>query len=216
MKEIWKDFVFGGIEYRVSNKGRLIGMRSGKILKTRLNKDGYVCVTLGSNTKRLVRRVHRLVAENFIPNPNNYPEVNHIDFDRANNNITNLEWITHEQNVQYTVDANRHVGVVHDYSGKNNPNYGNHILKYKYAENPELAKELLARPAEQNGRAKTVYLYDKDKKFIKEFKYIGACAEYLKELGLTKATINSIRMNLSKSIKENKMYLKHYFSFERK
>lgn len=93
--------------YQVSNLGRVKGA-SGKILKQRLNHDGYCVLTMGKKGKRVTKFVHRLVAETFIPNPDSLDTVNHIDFDRANNNIDNLEWLSHHDNILYSVEAGRY------------------------------------------------------------------------------------------------------------
>lgn len=72
----------------------------GRILKQDENKKrfGYMQVNLWKNNKGKTFKVHRLVAEHFIPNPNNHPQVNHIDGDKTNNNISNLEWVTDKEN----------------------------------------------------------------------------------------------------------------------
>lgn len=62
---------------------------------------GYPHAKLCVNGQRFQVYVHRLVAESFIPNPNNYPEINHIDSVRDNNNVNNLEWVTHKQNMHH-------------------------------------------------------------------------------------------------------------------
>lgn len=102
--EEWKEFEYGGLKYWVSNLGNVKGTKFG-ILKQRVDLYGYPCITLGID-KRNVRRVHRLVAEQFIPNPDNLPEVNHIDFDRKNNNYKNLEWCTHANNIKHSSQYN--------------------------------------------------------------------------------------------------------------
>ena len=68
-------------------------------------QQGYLHVGLTINKKVKQMRVHRLVAEAFIPNPENKPYVNHIDGDRKNNHITNLEWVTPAENAQHAVEA---------------------------------------------------------------------------------------------------------------
>lgn len=112
-KEIWKtypDYPF----LKVSNLGRVrtvdrVAIRSdgrkqfvkGRILKQQRDKDGYMYVNIRVNGKFIGLRVHRIVATCFIPNPNNYPQVNHIDNNRANNNSSNLEWCTNQYNQDY-------------------------------------------------------------------------------------------------------------------
>lgn len=74
-----------------------------RILKQKTDKDGYKEVTLSDNGKMKYFRVHRLVAEAFIPNPNAYPVINHLDENPANNHISNLEWCTCSYNTRYSI-----------------------------------------------------------------------------------------------------------------
>lgn len=113
MKEIWKDYTYGNLEYKVSNYGRVIGKGRNKELKQRLNKQGYVEVTMGDTKHRTRIRVHRLVAILFVenPNPQLYNEVNHIDRNRANPRADNLEWTTHEENIKYSYEQGGYDGV---------------------------------------------------------------------------------------------------------
>ena len=98
----WKEYSYGGITYRVSNTGEIVGPR-GRQLKTRINEDGYEEVSLGMTDVRNGRvKVHRVVATLFVPNPFNKEEVNHIDFNRSNNDYRNLEWVTHKENITYS------------------------------------------------------------------------------------------------------------------
>ena len=108
--EIWKDIVgYEGL-YKVSNKGNVYSVErinsqgrkwGGQTLKLLLDKIGYIRVNLCKDGRIKNVTVHRLVAEMFIPNPNNYPEVNHRDEDKTNNCVENLEWCTREYNVNY-------------------------------------------------------------------------------------------------------------------
>lgn len=109
MKEVWKDIPnFEGL-YQVSNLGRVKSFhRSTKhyqqdeyILNPTTKENGYCNVTLYGNNSRHKFLVHRLVAEAFIPNPNNLPQVNHKDEDPLNNAASNLEWCTAEYNNAY-------------------------------------------------------------------------------------------------------------------
>lgn len=72
--------------------------------KAHLNRAGYYRVGLVKNGKTKLFRVHRLVAEAFIPNPLNLPEVNHIDANKTNNAISNLEWVDRQRNIQHAAD----------------------------------------------------------------------------------------------------------------
>lgn len=109
MVEIWKDIPnYEGL-YQISNKGRVKSFRQssklGKvaeyILKPSVANNGYCQVTLYDNTIRKKFLIHRLVANAFLPNPNNLPQVNHKDENRLNNNVENLEWCTAEYNNAY-------------------------------------------------------------------------------------------------------------------
>jgi hypothetical protein len=95
-EEIWKtcsDFNM----YKVSNLGQVKNKNTGKILKQAIH-GGYKCVGLMLNNKIISRRVHRLVAKEFIENLENKPQVNHIDKNRSNNIVSNLEWTTAKEN----------------------------------------------------------------------------------------------------------------------
>ncbi len=73
-----------------------------KELKLLIDSTNYYKVRLFKNNLGYSKSVHRLVAENFIPNPNNLPQVNHIDENKLNNHVSNLEWITHQKNIQHS------------------------------------------------------------------------------------------------------------------
>ena len=104
--EVWKDIIgYEGL-YQVSNWGRVKSLnykRTGKerLLNPKPNNKGYMRVTLYKNKIRTKHFVHRLVAQTFIPNPNNYPEVNHKDENPNNNHLDNLEWCDRKYNINY-------------------------------------------------------------------------------------------------------------------
>lgn len=85
-------------DYLVSENGEIFSTKRQKFLKPRKNEYGYLKINLYKNGKYKNFRVHRLVALTFIQNPNNYPIINHIDGNKLNNNISNLEWCTYSQN----------------------------------------------------------------------------------------------------------------------
>lgn len=98
---IWKDIKdFEGL-YQVSNTGKVWSISRGQIRKTRLDKDGYERLDLWDGNKTHTRFVHRLVAEAFLENAENKPEVNHIDECKTNNNLENLEWATRKENINH-------------------------------------------------------------------------------------------------------------------
>lgn len=135
--EVWRDVpLFKG--YMVSNMGRIKSvphvvrncystrLTVARIVHQRVNKDGYACVRLYENGAERTFTVHRLVALAFLPNPNNFEEVNHKDECKSNNRLENLEWCTHLYNSRYgtrtkriaaTQKANKHCFVpVRQYS----------------------------------------------------------------------------------------------------
>lgn len=87
--------------YTISDKGKIVNTNTNKELKPYIRKDGYVVATLSKGGKKYKCYLHRLVAETFIPNPDNLPQVNHIDEDKTNNCVENLEWITPKDNCNY-------------------------------------------------------------------------------------------------------------------
>ena len=85
--------------YAITEDGQVWGYKRKNFLTPHPDKDGYLYITLSKNSQYKTCRVHRLVAETFIPNPDNLPEVHHIDSDPANNNVNNLQWVTQEENL---------------------------------------------------------------------------------------------------------------------
>lgn len=108
IKEEWKDIEnYEGL-YQISNLGRVKSLGNGKsgnskerILKQKINKNGYCCVALCKEGKPKYYQVHRLVAQTFLPNPDNLPQVNHIDENKQNNCVSNLEFCTQKYNNIY-------------------------------------------------------------------------------------------------------------------
>ena len=92
------------IKYNALTKRDNILHIKGQIMKPSINKYGYYYLSLSKDGNRKSHLVHRLVAEAFIDNPNNLPQVNHIDENKLNNNVDNLEFITLEDNVKYSLN----------------------------------------------------------------------------------------------------------------
>ena len=114
MQEIWKDIEGYEGYCQISNLGRVrsldrvvkkshgsTGVVKGAIKKPTINTQGYLTVNLRKESKQKCLLLHRLLAEYFIPNPENKPQVNHIDGNKANCTIENLEWVTRKENAQH-------------------------------------------------------------------------------------------------------------------
>lgn len=87
--------------YEVSRKGEIRHKARKHVLKPRLNPTGYAYVNFSINGHRENFAIHRIVANAFIPNPNGYSEINHKDYNRANNCVDNLEWVDSSQNKKH-------------------------------------------------------------------------------------------------------------------
>lgn len=115
--EIWKDIKgFEGL-YQISNQGRLrsldrpvkqrsnsIQVKKGKLIIQSKNHKGYPLANVSKGNKRYSRATHRLVAEAFIPNPENKPQINHIDGNKENNSVSNLDWVTASENIRHAIN----------------------------------------------------------------------------------------------------------------
>lgn len=104
-------------KYSITKDGRIWSHLHNRWRKIQVNNKGYQFIILSSNDKYYISR---LVAETFIPNPENKPEVNHIDFNPLNNNVNNLEWVTAQENSRHSKNAGR---LYH-------PKYGTNPSKY--------------------------------------------------------------------------------------
>lgn len=116
IEEIWKEIEgYEGI-YQVSNTGYIRRIadkdswgrkRTPKTLNPRVDKKGYLHVALSKNGIRREYKVHRIVAEAFIPNPKKFPQVNHKDENKINNAVNNLEWCNNKYNCNYGTKVER-------------------------------------------------------------------------------------------------------------
>lgn len=145
MIEVWKDVVgFEGL-YKVSNLGNVVSARrnykNGVKYLTPFDNGGYLRVTFVVNEKRSNHLVHRLVAEAFIPNPDNKDSVNHIDGCKTNNRLENLEWVTRSENTIHAITTGLRV-----------PNVPHRPMR-----------------GADSCRSKKVYQYDLNGKFVKEW-----------------------------------------------
>lgn len=103
-KEVFKDIPDWEDAYTISNLGRIFSKRMQTFITIRTSNHGYATADLFTRRKGVVRRkkayIHRLVAECFVPNPLGNPIVDHIDGDKTNNTVSNLQWVTNSENVK--------------------------------------------------------------------------------------------------------------------
>lgn len=143
--EVWKP-IPGFENYEVSSEGRVrsIGrwentkhggmrFRKGRILKQVDRGNGYQCVGIFNEEGHRLVNIHRLVAEVFLPNPDNLPQVNHKDECKSNNSVENLEWCSVEYNLTYG-NHNKNIVTKQISSGRYNPKYSTTVTGLSYKE----------------------------------------------------------------------------------
>lgn len=101
--------------FEISKDGIIRNAKTKAIKSQYVSSTGYYMITISKNNKSKPYRVHRLLANNFIENPENLKEVNHIDGNKLNNNLENLEWVTHFGNMQHAF----RIGLVNNNGVKN-------------------------------------------------------------------------------------------------
>lgn len=104
---MFRKIFYGQKQYIISSCGKIYNAQN-KEIKSHPDKDGYPKVRLWDGVKYHNHFVHRLVAEAFIPNPENKPQVNHKDGDKRNNDVNNLEWVTQSENMRHCFDVLGH------------------------------------------------------------------------------------------------------------
>ena len=137
MQEVWKPIEGYEGRYEVSNLGRVKSLsrtviNTGRVLKEKYNcfhlkRGGYHSVLLSKDTVKSTIQLHRIVAKAFLPNPENKKVVNHIDGDKLNNRVDNLEWTSHRENSCHyynNIDTGTPVGV---YKRKKYNKYTSHV-----------------------------------------------------------------------------------------
>ena len=105
-QEQWRPIDGTNGDYEVSDQGRVRSLKCNKvrIMPHTMQHHGYHAFMIHMNGRAQCRKVHREVALAFIPNPDGLPEVNHIDGNKDNNQVSNLEWVTHQANVRHAFD----------------------------------------------------------------------------------------------------------------
>ena len=100
-----KGVLYGLSDYDITTSGEVINNHNGRHVKPQMNGKGYLRVSIGGK----LQFVHRLVAEKYIPNPENKSQVNHIDGNKLNNSVDNLEWVTNLENRRHAVENDLHL-----------------------------------------------------------------------------------------------------------
>ena len=142
MEEVWKDIPGYEGRYFASNFGRIksrnIQHKQDYILSQINGRGGYLIINIIENGKHVQHSVHQLVASAFIPNPENKPQVNHIDGDKKNNRVDNLEWVTAKENVAHAIRT----GLANHHGMKGKFGALNHCSKpvFQFSKSGELIK----------------------------------------------------------------------------
>ena len=146
-------------KYAVCRAGYVFNFKHWRFIKGSIGSNGYKVVRLCKNSKYKSYTVHRLVAQAFIPNPNNLPCINHKDENKTNNAVCNLEWCTYEYNNIYGTKIERHRKAM---KGRTPWNKGKEGKKGK-----------------DNPCAKPILMFSKNNEFIQRFDCIVDACEYL-------------------------------------
>lgn len=209
--------------YFISNLGNVYSNKSGELkkLKPHLDSNGhYLNIILSVHGKRVYCLVHRLVANAFIPNPTNLPEVNHKDKNKQNNKVSNLEWCTRKENLEdsySTMSPNRNFqkcklivdgkcvgefnGVIraarfaHEQYGASTSSLDKYLRWMNIQiifEGDDNRKQYENNPCTKTQNRKTISVY-KDNELIGEFKKYKDVQNYLEKQGIT-ITDNGVRM----------------------
>ena len=174
-EEIWRDIKGYEGYYQVSNLGNVKTLHANKGHTTRLmslapHPRGYKQVLLCKDGKHTYILVHRLVAAAFVPNPNNYNEVNHISEDKHDNRACNLEWVSHGDNCRY---GTRNARISQTNKGQKRSDE----TRAKMKESRNLRSE--REESRVNKRTKKISQYDLNGNFIRDFDSLYDAISYL-------------------------------------
>jgi len=162
MKEIWKPMTgyhdIRGDRLMVSNTGKIKSCITGRILKTYVSGRGYESLRFTLDGGKKTITIHRAVAIAFIPNPNNYAEINHKDGNKLSNNFSNLEWCTRSQNERHKFDTG-----LYDPSRISGEHNGNHKLT---VENVKYIREHFQRKSKEFGAIAMCQKFNVNRKTI--------------------------------------------------
>ena len=204
--------------YLVTSKGRVLSLKdnNGKDRIKELNqfkdKYGYMFVSLYKNNKLHSKKVHRLVAQAFIPNPDNKIEVNHIDENKTNNHVSNLEWMTHKENINH---GTRNERASKSNTGKKRSEEAKRKMSEKH-KGKKLSEETKRKMSESrkgvnNYKARAVIGFKINGCSMKYYSFINEC----RKDGFIPCHISSCCKNKRKSHKGYKWYYADEF-FNRK
>lgn len=208
MIENWKDIKGFEGTYQVSDQGNVRSLDrkmiysngkthfyKGKMLKSYTEKSGYVGIKLFNHCSRKTTRIHRLVMETFVPvdDPTSL-EVNHIDFNRANNTLSNLEWVTHAKNIQHSVLGGRFDEKHKNKSAADIDDYIVHLDQYQ-----------------KQGRKIPIAAYDEDMKLIDVFESKTSRLIQVKNEQNIDLDLDTLRWHLNICIKKGRLFYGYFY-----
>lgn len=173
--EIFKDICNYENYYQASSKGNIISLgynntRKRKILKGGFDKNGYKLHIFCVDSVRKTIKAHRIIAQTFIPNPLNKPQVNHINGVKHDNRVENLEWCTNHENIKHA----QKMGLMKGLSGEKNPMFGKKLtIKEKEIIGDKIRGVKQKRKIPQTSKYVGVYFHKASNKWMARINYKG-------------------------------------------